>query len=289
MQTWNPWGNLSGKLWEGHLTLSELHFLLLKRGRMLTAALGGSLHTYVCLFGPDALCMCVCVVLPCKLKFHAVFSVCKFIYIFIYVEAHSLCSTLEMSYTFSHSHRWNTYDAFNSISICTTFPEKNVNCCTLHAKHKHALLMRAGVKWKCEILVRLQSQIWPNFGFFSFLTTDRNAGTQPCIAVCTCMDTNSQLLLLLTLFLCLLTLLSCTAPDKQHQKQHSHQPQRKHPFTCSGIYLLNPLQLLYVCVCICWSRCLSVLSPFAYSFTCFCSSVCLCCGLSLIFVSLPRY
>lgn len=43
-------------------------------------------------------------------------------------------------------------------------------------------------------------------------------------------------------------LLSCTAPDKQHQKQHSHQPQRKHPFTCSGIYLLTPLHL---CVCVC--------------------------------------
>lgn len=67
----------------------------------------------------------------------------------------------------------------------------------------------------------------------------------------TCMDTHSQthLLLLLTLLLCLLPFLSfsCTAPDKQHQKQHSHQPQRKHPFTCSGIYLLTPLHL---CVCV---------------------------------------
>lgn len=45
-------------------------------------------------------------------------------------------------------------------------------------------------------------------------------------------------------------LLSCTAPDKQHQKQHSHQPQRKHPFTCSGIYLLNPPVATCVCVCL---------------------------------------
>lgn len=43
--------------------------------------------------------------------------------------------------------------------------------------------------------------------------------------------------------------LSCTAPDKQHQKQHSHQPQRKHPFTCSGIYLLTPPSPMFVCVC----------------------------------------
>lgn len=42
-------------------------------------------------------------------------------------------------------------------------------------------------------------------------------------------------------------LLSCTAPDKQHQKQHSHQPQRKHPLTCSGIYLLSPP---FSCVCV---------------------------------------
>lgn len=73
------------------------------------------------------------------------------------------------------------------------------------------------------------------------------------------MNTNSQLLLLLTLFLCLLTLLSCTAPDKQHQKQHSHQPQRKHPFTCSGIYLLNPPSAT--------PTPLSVLYPFPYFFT----------------------
>lgn len=108
-------------------------------------------------------------------------------------------------------------------------------------------------------------------------------GTQPCIPVCTCMDTNSQLSLLLTLFLCFLTLLSCTAPDKQHQKQHSHQPQREHPLTCSGIYLFNPLQLLYVCVCICSSPCQSVLSPSCSSFPCFCSSVRLCSGLLSIF------
>lgn len=45
-------------------------------------------------------------------------------------------------------------------------------------------------------------------------------------------------------------LLSCTAPDKQHQKQHSHQPQRKHPFTCSGIYLLSPPLPPFSCVCV---------------------------------------
>lgn len=104
MQTLNPWGNLSGKLWEGHLTLSELHFLLLKRGRMLTAALGGSLHTYVCLFGPDALCMCVCVVLPCKLKFHAVFSACKFIYICLYMLKRILSALLSKWVTHSPIH-----------------------------------------------------------------------------------------------------------------------------------------------------------------------------------------
>lgn len=83
------------------------------------------------------------------------------------------------------------------------------------------------------------------------------------------MNTNSQLLLLLTLFLCLLTLLSCTAPDKQHQKQHSHQPQRKHPFTCSGIYLLNPPSATN-------PPPPSVLYPFPYFFTfVWSSSVCL--------------
>lgn len=126
----------------------------------------------------------------------------------------------------------------------------------------------------CQFHVRLlshklQSQIRPNFGFSSSLTTDRDAGTQPCIPVCTCMDANSQLALLLTVFLCLLTLLSCTAPDKQHQKQHSHQPQRKRPFTCSGIYLFNPLQLLCVCVCICWPPA----CPPPHLFLVFCLSV----------------
>lgn len=42
--------------------------------------------------------------------------------------------------------------------------------------------------------------------------------------------------------------LSCTAPDKQHQKQHSHQPQRKHPFTRSGIYLLTRPSPVCLCV-----------------------------------------
>lgn len=32
----------------------------------------------------------------------------------------------------------------------------------------------------------------------------------------------------------------CTAPDKQHQKQHSHQSQGKPPLSCTGIYLSNP-------------------------------------------------
>lgn len=45
-------------------------------------------------------------------------------------------------------------------------------------------------------------------------------------------------------------LLSCTAPDKQHQKQHSHQPQRKHPVTCSGIYFLSPPSPVCVCLSI---------------------------------------
>lgn len=82
-------------------------------------------------------------------------------------------------------------------------------------------------------------------------------------------------------------LLSCTAPDKQHQKQHSHQPQRKHPLTCSGIYLLSPP---FSCVCVCLSHRPSVLQdpylhhtllPYFFTFVCF-SSVCLAdCGWSL--------
>lgn len=30
---------------------------------------------------------------------------------------------------------------------------------------------------------------------------------------------------------------SCTAPDKQHEKQHSHQSQRQRPLCCTGIQL----------------------------------------------------
>lgn len=71
----------------------------------------------------------------------------------------------------------------------------------------------------------------------------------------TCMDTRSHTnppLAVVNTFVVSppFPLLSCTAPDKQHQKQHSHQPQRKHPFTCSGIYLLIPLPLPCVCVCL---------------------------------------
>lgn len=43
----------------------------------------------------------------------------------------------------------------------------------------------------------------------------------------------------------------CTATVKQCQKQHSHQSQRKRPFSCSGIYLLVPLcSLLVRLVCL---------------------------------------
>ncbi|MEQ2202716.1 hypothetical protein XENOCAPTIV_013407 [Xenoophorus captivus] len=33
----------------------------------------------------------------------------------------------------------------------------------------------------------------------------------------------------------------CQAPDKQHEKQHSHQSQRQHPFCCTGtqLYVLS--------------------------------------------------
>lgn len=94
----------------------------------------------------------------------------------------------------------------------------------------------------------------------------------------TCMNTRSytHLFLLLTLVVSPHSpLLSCTAPDKQHQKQHSHQPQRKHPFTCSGIYLLNPP--VAMCVCVSLSHCLCVfqdpylhLSPSPYFLTLVC-------------------
>lgn len=40
---------------------------------------------------------------------------------------------------------------------------------------------------------------------------------------------------------------SCTAPDKQHEKQHSHQSQRQHPLCCAGMQL-----------CVRLSVCLSV-------------------------------
>lgn len=82
MQTLNPWRDLLGKLWGGRLTLSpllheELITLWPKRGRGLTAALGGSLHPYICV-SVWAWCSLYVSVWSChvKLNFYAVFSAC---------------------------------------------------------------------------------------------------------------------------------------------------------------------------------------------------------------------
>lgn len=89
---------------------------------------------------------------------------------------------------------------------------------------------------------------------------------EPSVCVLLCPVTHREHRLTLTL-----PCVSCLAAVKQHEKQHSRQPQRKHPFFCSGIELFISI---YLCPPVCLPFCLSF-SVF-YSSSCLSVSVLLC-------------